>query len=164
MKHHKFIWRWLIRAAWGVTGVVITALYLYYLRAQALPDLQFWHQQELAASVVPEPRDLANMSLDDYLAHEEQIFGNLDATIEQTDADVPGWHRYGTTAYAIYRQAWPQGNRSQLLTLDNKRGVAVLVHGLSDSTHSMRAIAASLRETLSEIGARRCASPSTLSP
>ncbi len=144
MKHHKFIWRWLIRAAWGVTGVVITALYLYYLRAQALPDLQFWHQQELAASVVPEPRDLANMSLDDYLAHEEQIFGNLDATIEQTDADVPGWHRYGTTAYAIYRQAWPQGNRSQLLTLDNKRGVAVLVHGLSDSTHSMRAIAASL--------------------
>ncbi|KAA1189562.1 hypothetical protein F0M18_14495 [Pseudohalioglobus sediminis] len=144
MQHRNFIWRWLIRAAWGVTGVVLTAVYLYYLRAQALPDLQFWHQQDLAAAVVPEPENFRNMSLDDYLAHEENMFSKLDATIVQIAADVPGWHRYGATAYSIYRQGWPEGNRSQLRTPEYKRGVAVLVHGLSDSTHSMRAVAGSL--------------------
>ncbi len=144
MLSRRFLWRWFTRFCWGVTGVVFAGIYLYYLRAQSLPDLQFWHQRDLAQSIVPELKQLDDLGLKDYLAHEQRIFNNLDETIASIDADVPGWHRYGSTAYAIYRRGWPDSNRTSLQTPPTKRGAALLVHGLSDSTHSMRSLASSL--------------------
>jgi alpha-beta hydrolase superfamily lysophospholipase len=133
--------KWLSRVGWGVIGVVVTGVYLYYLQAQSLPDLQFWHRGDVARSVVPEMKNPAQGTLEDYLAHESDIFASLDRYIDQTDADLPGWHRYSANAHAIYRAAWPQSNRTQLNNPDEKRGAALLVHGLSDSTHSMRPLA-----------------------
>lgn len=140
----QFVRRWLPRVAWGVTGVVVTALYLYYLQSQALPDLQFWHQKDVAASTVPEADNLEQLTLDDYLAHETRIFSRLGAAIAERDARVPGWHRYGAVAFSVYQQGWPDGNRTQLQTPAQSRGAALLVHGLSDSTHSMRPLAGAL--------------------
>ncbi len=146
----KFLGRkllsWGSRIGWGITGVVLTGLYLYYLQAQSLPDLEFWHQDKVSHDVVPELEKPAAGNLDDYLAHEQQIFERLDRFIEETDADLPGWHRYSAAAHAVYRTAWPESGRTQLYTPDDKRGAALLVHGLSDSTHSMRTLAGLLQQ------------------
>ena len=144
MSTGKTLWVWLSRIGWGIAGVVLTGLYLYYLQSQSLPDLQFWHHKDVAQEVVPEPEKPGELALTDYLAHEQNIFSNLDKMIEERDADVPGWHRYGAAAHAIYRRRWPESNLTQLLHPDQKRGAVLLVHGLSDSTHSTRSLADSL--------------------
>lgn len=141
MLSRRFLWRWFTRVCWGVTGIVLAGVYLYYLRAQSLPDLQFWHQRDLARSVVPELKRFKNLTLADYLQHEQKIFEKLDETISNINADLPGWHRYSETAYAIYQQGWPDSNRTTLQEPDTPRGAALLLHGLSDSTHSMQALA-----------------------
>jgi esterase/lipase len=133
--------KWFYRFAWSAIGVVVTGLYLYYLQAQSLPDLQFWHREDVALSVVPELRSPAQGTLEAYLAHEDEIFTRLDRYIEDTEAALPGWHRYSAAAHAIYRAAWPESNRTQLNHPEEKLGAALLAHGLSDSTHSMRPLA-----------------------
>ncbi len=138
------LFKWLARIGWGVAGVILTGVYLYYLQAQSMPDLQFWHREDVAEEVVPELRRPEQGTLEDYLDHEREIFASLDRFIDQTDADLPGWHRYSAAAHAVYRARWPDGNRTRLDTPEDKRGAALLVHGLSDSTHSMRPLARTL--------------------
>lgn len=140
--YSRHVTRWAIRLAWFIGGFTVAMLVAYYLKAQSLPDLQFWHRSHVAEKVVPELD--APETLDDYLEHEAQIFSALDRFIAGKDADLPSWHRYSAAAHAIYRAAWPDGNRSVLQTATPKRGAAMLVHGLSDSTHSMRALADAL--------------------
>ena len=144
MSFRQLSWRWLARIGWGLAGVVLSGLYLYYLQAQSMPDPQFWHQEDVAQQIVPELRQFEHESLDTYLEHEARIFSSLAEAIEQIDADLPGWHRYSAAAHAVYVAAWPDSNRTQLLTPPDKRGSVLLVHGLSDSTHSMRTLARSL--------------------
>ena len=138
--------KWFSRIGWGAAGVVLTGLYLYYLQAQSMPDLEFWHREDVANAVVPELKQPAQGTLEEYLAHEKIIFANLDRFIDKTDAPLPGWHRYSAVAHAIYRAAWPDSNRTQQGEPEEKRGAALLVHGLSDSTHSMRPLANILLE------------------
>ena len=138
----RHVIKWLTWTGWFIGGFTVAVLMAYYLKAQSLPDLQFWHRSDVALSVVPELDGPAD--LDAYLEHEAQIFNALDRFIEETDADLPSWHRYSAAAHAIYRAAWPSGNRSVLRTPEQKRGAAMLVHGLWDSTHSMRALADAL--------------------
>jgi Serine aminopeptidase, S33 len=133
--------KWLARLSWAAAGVVVTGFYLYYLQAQSMPDLEFWHREDIAQAVVPEQSDTAMGTLEEYIAHENEIFASLSRFIEKTDAPLPGWHRYSAAAHAVYRAAWPNGNRTQQSTPPNKLGAALLVHGLSDSTHSMRLLA-----------------------
>ncbi len=134
--------RWSARLAWALGGFVVAIFMAYYLQSQSLPDLQFWHQSDVAIEVVPELEEPAD--LDEYLEHEARIFADLDRFIAEADADLPSWHRYSPAAHAIYRIAWPEGNRSVLRTPEASTGAALLVHGLSDSTHSMRALADAL--------------------
>lgn len=136
--------KWLARIAWGITGVVLTGLYLYYLQSQSRPDLQFWHREDVARAVVPELSLKANVDLSDYMAHEKLIFSRLDQKVALEGNGLPNWHRYSDVAHAIYRAAWPDGNRTSLQTPHDKHGAVLLVHGLSDSTNSMQPIAHSL--------------------
>lgn len=145
MRHSKSkILAWASRLGWATAGVVAAGLYIYYLQAQSLPELQFWHREDVAEDIVPELEKYARIELPEYLEHEAQIFAQLDQLIAETNADLPGWHRYSAAAYAIYRAAWPDNNRTQLRVPEGKKGGVLLAHGLSDSTHSMRALAAFL--------------------
>ncbi|MEP4149260.1 MAG: alpha/beta fold hydrolase [Halioglobus sp.] len=146
MSFRAFFRRWIIRFAWGFTGVVITGLYLYYLQSQSQPDLQFWHREDVAQSVVPELSISRETGLPEYLEHEEKIFSRLDELVADAGKGLPSWHRYSEVGNARYRAAKPNTNRTQLLTPDKKRGAVLLVHGLSDSPHSMHSISKALYE------------------
>jgi alpha-beta hydrolase superfamily lysophospholipase len=147
MRVYPFLWVCLSRLGWALFGILAAGLYLYFLQSRSMPDLEFWHRESLAAEVVPELDRLSEVSLQQYIAHEDRIFQQLDKKVDDSTVELPTWHRYNEVAHAVYRAGWPQGNKTQHRIPDNKVGAALLVHGLSDSTHSMRAVADDLFET-----------------
>lgn len=141
IKFSSTIFKWLVRFAWGLTGVIVTGLYLYNLQAQSLPDLEYWHREDVAAEFVPELERLADVALPAYLDHEKRIFGRMDEAISNSAVDLPTWHRYNKLAHVTYRTTWPEGNMTSLRNPVDRVGAALLVHGLSDAPHSMQALA-----------------------
>ena len=122
--------------------VTIGLLYLWVRLAKSLPDLQGWHLQrpesEFVASDVTE-----DYTFDDYLKQEERVFNELNAFI------VGPWTKQQPGAYSRYHQGsvcnpativdrnW---NRSHILEATQPIGGVLLLHGLSDSAYSLRAL------------------------
>ena len=109
--------------------------------SRSLPDLKPWHtlylQNEFTASM-----DDGFFSWPDYLQLEERLFGEL-RELEQTvflpQLDIPE-NRYRPGGNPMARRLQRDWNRSFVLKAENPRATALLVHGLSDSPYSMRAI------------------------
>jgi alpha-beta hydrolase superfamily lysophospholipase len=117
--------------------VVVLAGFAYYVRS--LPELSVWHRATLdeefsAASTVS---DFAG-----YLALEDRLFAQLD---EQVCARVPtgpdqALNRYSRGSLADPAR-WPTPwNRSFEHRTTEPRAGVLLLHGLSDSPYSMRAL------------------------
>ncbi len=124
------------------------ALYFWSRVARSLPDLQGWHTEQPVSefSAAQVGRDF---SWDDYQQGERQVFRELDALASDS------WSRDSAENYCRYR---PQSesnpkrildrdwNQSHVVTAKNPVGGVVLLHGLSDSPYSLRAIGERLVE------------------
>ena len=126
------------------TGILaaIASLFLWARMARSLPDLQGWHLQspasEFNATDVEE-----GFSLDDYVKQEASVFRELDSFVSGS------WSKQSQGAYnrfdpqsvcypdSIFDRNW---NRTQILKAANPIGGALLLHGLSDSPYSLRAM------------------------
>jgi alpha-beta hydrolase superfamily lysophospholipase len=109
------------------------------------PDLRPWHQ------VVPPDLVAGDMgdgfSLSDYRAREDQVFAAvraIEASLAETDRTPV--NRYNPGSRTHPSRADRDWNRTFDLHPDTLRGGALLVHGLTDSPYSMRAVAEVLRE------------------
>lgn len=145
---------------WGVLGFVLGALVILYFWVQSRPALNYWHEPSLLHHRLAELPDLDRASWQDYLAHEETQFAGLQRLIERktrkTDQPLPPWHRFTTDGKANALGFSTNWNRSfQLPATAPARFAAVLVHGLSDSPYSMRALGQSLAQAGGEIYALR---------
>ncbi|MCS5583208.1 MAG: alpha/beta fold hydrolase [Pseudomonadales bacterium] len=121
---------------------MIAALYLWARMARSLPDLKGWHLQMpksefCRADATPE------YHFSDYLKQEEKVFRELDAYIHHD------WSGHATDAYNRYAPdsvSNPENvsehnwNRSRILQSPNPKGGVLLLHGLSDSPYSLRAL------------------------
>lgn len=125
-------------------GIVGTAAVLYVLQSQSMPDLAFWHEESFASEVVPELESLDEVDFAAYQAHEQQIFTQLSAALEQEGQELPRWHRYHPRSHEEWLDHHHRWNRSQLFSVQDKAGAALMVHGLSDSPYSNRALAQAL--------------------
>ena len=137
---HAFAWAW--RAALLFLAVCLALALGFTLYAvNALDDLQPWHTERLAS----EFHALRNADLDfaGYLALEKKLFAEADAL-------ATTWRNRGETFEhsrfnaAGAMQSLADGapfNRSFRLTPPVPIGGALLVHGLTDSPYSMRAVA-----------------------
>jgi alpha-beta hydrolase superfamily lysophospholipase len=139
--------RWIGFAA---ANLVITAglttlafLYGWSRFAQSLPDLQGWHRQAptsefRAADARP------GYTFEDYLRQEAVVFNQLDALVAGPwQAEAQGkFDRYRAGSVAnpatLLERNW---NRSFVFQAPHPVGGVLLVHGLSDSPYSMRAMA-----------------------
>ncbi len=135
---------WLVLALLLVTATVIVGAAVD--ARQRLPDLQPWHRllprAEVHASDLTERFTLA-----EYLKREDAIFAEIKSRIEDA---LPAEQSRMVNRYA-------RGSRSSPTRLDRDynrtfeveprelRGGALLLHGLTDSPYSMRAIAAQLQ-------------------
>jgi len=112
-----------------------------------VPDLQPWHRLAPGAEVHASDLDEA-FTLEQYLAREEQIFAEVGERIEKAAQSTSGAvaNRYDPQSASSPRQNPHDWNRTFEMTPDTVRGGVLLVHGLTDSPYSMRALAQVLND------------------
>jgi alpha-beta hydrolase superfamily lysophospholipase len=142
--------KWTLRLAGAVALILATLVVGGGIQAVAnVPDLQPWHRlapgDEVHASDLDE-----TFTLDRYLAAEARIFAEVGERIEAEAASAQGAvaNRYDPHSISSPRQDPHAWNRTFEMTPENVRGGALLVHGLTDSPYSMRALA----QVLSDAG------------
>jgi alpha-beta hydrolase superfamily lysophospholipase len=142
-----FLRRWTVRLAWSAVLVFSTIVVGGALDARRrLPDLEPWHR------IVPRDARAADLTprttLADYLALEEAAFRTVHDRIEQQldpASRVPA-NRYNPDGFAHPSRLGTDWNRTQTLSpVTDAVGGALLVHGLTDSPYSMRALGEDLR-------------------
>jgi alpha-beta hydrolase superfamily lysophospholipase len=128
-----------------LSGALFSAVALvaaYVAQLEKRPDLERWHTARLDAEL--RARDAASVrTLDDYRRREDALFAELrDEVYAPADASASaGIERFVAGSRSDPFAHEPSWNRTIELPVTNPRGGAVLLHGLSDSPYSLRAIA-----------------------
>ncbi len=122
-----------------LSGVVLGGLFVYVKSMRARPALQPWHLISLDEEYQAGDPD---SNFDDYLAREERLFAELqreviDAVAEKGPTLI---NRFDPESETFPGRFSPNWNRSFVLEPPHPRGAILLLHGLSDSPYSMRAL------------------------
>jgi alpha-beta hydrolase superfamily lysophospholipase len=142
---------WLRLAVW-VGGIVLASLATFVLarsiHARGLPDLEPWHNDAPPGEF--KAADLEDdFGLDEYLALEDRLFSGLDAYMVPPE-DASRYIRYtryiagGPGDPVTFPDNW--NRTTQFEPEGEPRGGALLLHGLTDSPYSLRAVGEILRE------------------
>jgi len=132
-----------------VPGFVVGAITLLSIQGCSGPPLQLWHTEKLSAEFTAEKADEIP-SFDDYRRLEDELFAQLEEDVYARTATGPEYAlvRYSAGSAADPQQRQPNWNRSFELDADVPAGGVLLLHGMSDSPYSLRA----LGETLNQRG------------
>ena len=155
---------WLgLKFAWLIATLALAIILGFTLYAVSmLPPLQPWHTERLHE----EFSALRHGDLDfaGYLQREEKLFAELRETVAKWDSrDEAYLHSRFNPAGAINRLAdGAPYNRSFRLTQREPKGQALLIHGLTDSPYSMKALAESLHARGFEVTVLRLPGHGTL--
>jgi esterase/lipase len=137
----RFLKHLALAIAYGLIGsaIVLVGFYIYGLERR--PDLKIWHMAELDAEFQAEQAgDIS--TLDDYRGIEELLFQQLQEQVYARidDSDRRLINRYSSDSLmdpTAYPSNW---NRTFELGQQTAKAGIVLLHGLSDSPYSMRAL------------------------
>ena len=142
-----FLGRSLRLALAVLVGALLTIAIGNVLYAMTLPELRPWHttrlKHEFTASQAKEGFGFA-----DYRAQETRLFEEV-AAVQRTvfDPDLDSTlSRYAPEGSPYRRRVEGDWNRSYLLQGEPGKGVALMVHGLSDSPYSLRSTALALNQ------------------
>ncbi len=132
--------------AWMTLGVCLTALAggIWYLEGR--PDLKVWHTADLDEEFTAN----GNVAtFNEYLRLEDRLFTQLDkrvyARIEPADRQV--FNRFHVGSLADPGRWQPNWNRSFELRTEQPVAGVLLLHGMSDSPYSLRALGEKLAST-----------------
>ena len=137
----KRVKKWILRAGLTLALIALTLIIGGALDARwRLPDLKTWHKLRLhdldAATMT------GSFTLAEYLAREDELFAKVHALETTLDAvDRTPVNRYNPGSRSHPDTAGRDWNRTFELTPATIRGGALLLHGLTDSPYSMRAVA-----------------------
>ncbi|RPH94686.1 MAG: alpha/beta fold hydrolase [Lysobacterales bacterium] len=125
--------------AYGVLGVVLTLLVVFVLHLEGRPDLDAWHRAELDEEFTAGSR-VSNF--EEYLALEDRLFAQLDERVydHTGPAGEDRVNRYKRGSLSDPQRWTPDWNRSFEMPVDAPRASVLLLHGLSDSPYSLRAL------------------------
>ena len=124
-------------------SVLVTIVLVFAIQARLrLADLRPWHRTALAAEFHADGAD-APASFDEYRALEDRLFAELRRTVldDPAAADTSLLGRYTPGSVPARLALDTPYNHSFELVPSEVRGAVLLVHGLSDSPYSMRALA-----------------------
>jgi alpha-beta hydrolase superfamily lysophospholipase len=136
-----------IAAATALT-VPATIVLVFAIQARVrLPDLRPWHRLTLR-SEFRAGRPGAPKTFEEYRRLEERLFAELRSRVMEDPAAADGYAigRFNPKTIPARLALGTPYNRSYELTPATVRGAVLLVHGLSDSPYSMRAIAEVFRD------------------
>ena len=138
--------RWLFRAAAAAALIAATVVIGGGVSARRrLPDLAVWHRHVPADATAA---DLETETLPGYLRREERIFRDLREHVEQVSAGSgPAQaNRYDTRSRSHpLRLGWDANRTYEIVPDGAVAGGALLIHGLTDSPYSMRAVGETLK-------------------
>jgi alpha-beta hydrolase superfamily lysophospholipase len=126
---------------WGVLFCMAGAITLLSIQGCNGPALQPWHTEKLNAEFTAEKADEI-LSFDDYRRLEEKLFAQLEEEVYARTATGPKYAlvRYSAGSAADPQRREPNWNRSFELTSDAPAGGVLLLHGMSDSPYTFRAL------------------------
>jgi len=124
---------------YGVLGAVITVALVAVVHLANKPDLKPWHEVHLDGEF---DTDSSVSDLAGYLAIEEKLFGQLEQRVSDRlpPADrspINRYHRGSLTDPGRWDRNW---NRTFELKTDTPVAGILLLHGMSDSPYSLRAL------------------------
>ncbi|MCY2981626.1 MAG: alpha/beta fold hydrolase [Planctomycetota bacterium] len=129
----------LLTAVLACVGVI----YLWGRFSSRLPDLQGWHLQRPSSEFKAAAAD-ASFNLDRYLQKEDQVYRELDELCQgpwARDRPTGAYNRFHPNSVCNPRKLLDRNwNRSLVQRATNPKGGVLLLHGLSDSPYSLRAI------------------------
>lgn len=129
-------------AGYGTLGILLTLTIGFAIHIANGPALMPWHvaplEAEFRAANAPEFH-----SLDDYRALEAKLMAQLDAEVyARVPMDQRGAvNRYFAGSLADARRRTPNWNLTFEMPVAQPKGAVLLLHGLTDSPYSMRALA-----------------------
>lgn len=131
---------------WGLFGCIVIAMVLYFA-GRGGPSLQPWHTEKLTAEFTAEKADVIR-TFDDYRLLEDKLFAQLEKQVYPLVETGPAHAlvRYSAGSAADPQRRNPNWNRSFELPADSPVGGALLLHGMSDSPYSLRALGAALNQ------------------
>ncbi len=105
------------------------------------PPMEPWHTEDLTAEFAIGRTDEVR-TFEDYRRLEDKLFAELDAKVYQPTGTGPEYAlvRYSTGSAADPQRRAPNWNRSFELPADGAVGGVLLLHGLTDSPYSLRAL------------------------
>jgi alpha-beta hydrolase superfamily lysophospholipase len=121
---------------------IVFALFLWVRLAGNLPDLQGWHLHKPESEFRAEDAK-DDYTLDQYIEQEQQVYNELKALIAGRWAKQIGgaFCRFASNSVSnpetIVDRNW---NRTHILKASKPIGGVLLLHGLSDSPYSLRAL------------------------
>jgi alpha-beta hydrolase superfamily lysophospholipase len=137
------------KLAWRLAGLTLTislaiALGFTLYAVSALPKLEPWHSERLDDEFNAILH--SNLDFNGYLQQEEKLFAEMRATIAAWDTHNEAYQfsRFNPKSPANQLVDGAPYNRTFRLTPPKARGHALLMHGLTDSPYSMKAMAESL--------------------
>jgi alpha-beta hydrolase superfamily lysophospholipase len=117
----------------GVMIVVLSIIVIRAFDARRLPELSAWHELPMDAEFQAGAGD---SSFDDYLAAETAVFAQVDSMLESNKATAT--LRFDPVSIFNSQNHERDWNRTTELVPASRTGVALLLHGASDSPYSMR--------------------------
>lgn len=133
----------------AILGFVVGAAALYIYWVCSGPSLQLWHTAKLTAEFTADTADEIQ-TFADYRRLEERLFVQLEEQVYAHTGTGPEYAlvRYSAGSAADPQRRRPNWNRSFELPAETPTGGVLLLHGMSDSPYSLRA----LGETLNQQG------------
>jgi len=131
---------------WGVLGLVAGAIILSSQGCSG-PPLETWHTEKLTTEFTAEMADEIR-SFDDYRQLEAKVFVQLEEEVYAGTETGPeyGLVRYSAGSAADPQRSEPNWNRSFEFPANTPVGGVLLLHGMSDSPYSLRALGEKLNQ------------------
>ena len=143
----SFLKRLVHYATSGVLGVAVSVFTLLSIQACSAPPLKPWHTEELTEEFTAEKTSEVR-SFDDYRQLEDRLFAQLETEVYAQTGTGPEYAlvRYSSGSAADPQQRKPNWNRSFELRTDAPVGGVLMLHGMSDSPYSLRALGKNLNQ------------------
>jgi alpha-beta hydrolase superfamily lysophospholipase len=136
--------------AYGAVGALVVLIVVFVIYLDSRPDLGPWHQADLDEEFTAESEA---SSFSAYMQLEQRLFAQLQQEVYARTGAARQHvvNRYSSGSLADPGR-WPRNwNRSFELTAAAPRAGILLLHGLSDSPYSMRALAATLHSRQAQV-------------
>lgn len=155
----RLLWR---AAKWAVALCLAIALGFTLYAVNALPPLQAWHTERLHEEFSAYKH--ADLDFDGYLKQEAKLFEEYRNTVSKWDLNDEAFahSRFNPEGVMNRLAEGAPYNRSFRLTLAEPVGHALLLHGLTDSAYSMKALAETLHRRGFEVTVLRMPGHGTL--